>query len=156
MARGVALVRGQIRALDALVGYRSAVTPRVSRWPVGMHIHHCSLTMVGVTRAVMRQSGPRPRWTPNLLRTTVLLTGRIPRGRAQTPAEARPTPGCDERQLLSVLRDADDIVRELVDAPADAWFHHFALGIIRMRSVPRFLEVHNRHHLRIIRDILAG
>jgi hypothetical protein len=156
VARGVALVHGQIRAFEALVGHASAVTPRISRWSVGMHIHHCSLAMVGVARAVMRQSGPRPRWTPNLLRTMVLLTGRIPRGRSQTPAEARPIPGYHERQLVSVLRDADDIVRELVDAPADAWFRHFALGIIRMRSVPRFLEVHNRHHLRIIRDILAG
>jgi hypothetical protein len=156
VARGVELVLGQIRAFEALAGHRSAVTIPISRWSVGMHIHHCSLAMVGVARAVMRQSGARPRWSPNVLRTMVLVTGCIPRGRAQTPAEARPEPGFDERRLVSALRDAEEMVRELVDAPADAWFRHFALGIIRMRSVPRFLEIHNRHHLRIIRDILAG
>jgi hypothetical protein len=86
----------------------------------------------------------------------VLVTGRIPRGGAQTPAEARPAPGVEERQLVSTLRDADVLVREMVEAPADAWFRHVALGIIRMRSVPRFLEVHNWHHLRIMRDILTG
>jgi hypothetical protein len=152
----VEIVLGQIRAFEALVEHRSAITSRISRWSVGQHIHHCSLVMVGVAEAVKRKRTPRPRWTPNLLRTMVLVSGRIPRGRAQAPREARPAPGLDEAGLASALSDANGTVRGLRDAPADAWFRHFALGVIRMRSVPRFLEVHNRHHLRIMGDIIAG
>jgi hypothetical protein len=147
---------GQIRACEILVPHRTALAPSVSQWSVGMHIHHCALVMQGIAAAAARCDAAAPRWSPNFLRAVVLATGRIPRGRVEAPAATRPAAEVGDAQLAAALHDAAESVRRLSAVPADAWFRHFALGVLRGRSVARFLAVHNRHHLRIISDILAA
>ncbi len=148
-------ILAQIRAFEALLPHRDVIAPTVSQWSVGMHLHHSALAMQVVAAELLRCDTAAPRWQLNPMRTLILLTGRIPRGRAQVPAAARPVPDLSEDRVASALKEAAQSVRQLPDARADAWFRHFALGVIRARSVPRFLEVHNRHHVRIISDILA-
>jgi hypothetical protein len=154
--RRIERVVSQVGAFEALVPHRDVRAPTVSQWSVGMHIHHCALAMRLVATEVLRCETPPPRWSANPVRTLILLTGRVPRGRAEAPAAVRPSVDLSEGLLGPALSEAAQLVRRLPDAPQEAWFRHFALGVIRRRSVPRFLEVHNRHHLRIISDILAG
>lgn len=153
--RTVRRLLGQVRAFEALLPHRSAIAPSVSRWSVGMHIHHAALVMHGVVDSAFSCREAAPRWSPNLLGRVVLLTGRMPRGRAPAPEATRPSDSPHEGLLLTALHAATLAVRRLPAAPANVWFRHFALGVLRGRSVSRFLEVHNRHHLRIISDILA-
>ena len=140
------------RSLD----HADRTAPEVSGWSVGMHIHHCELVMIGICRSMARSTLPPPRTGFNLLRSIVLLTGRIPRGRAQSPEEAVPTPDVPGTDLEKALDLAERMMDKTRKRKPDVWYRHFAFGVLRRDAALRVLEIHNRHHLRIIRDILSA
>lgn len=55
---------------------------------------------------------------------------------------------------MASLDTAEARVRDAVALPEDAWYDHHVFGPFRRDKVLWFMGVHNRHHLKIIRDIL--
>jgi hypothetical protein len=128
--------------------------PAVSEWTTGMHVHHCCLTMTGVCRLLLESRSPLPSRGISILREAIFLTGRIPRGRAKSPVQVLPEEGLGTAQLLSLLDESERQIELARGALAGAWFRHFALGVMDRDRTLRFLRIHNRHHARIIADIL--
>ena len=91
----------------------------------------------------------------SLVTWIVFLTGRIPRGRARTPDVAAPKEGVTEGELLAILDECDRAVEEAERLGADCWFNHFAFGILQKDRALKLIGIHNRHHLRIISDIVS-
>lgn len=121
-----------------------------------MHIHHCTLAMTGICRALAASSLPAPPAGLNIARTVVMISGRIPRGRAKSPQEAVPPDVVDEAELSSLLDESERLVGKTHTLEPDRWFRHFAFGVLRRDLSLKLIRIHNRHHLRIIRQILAG
>jgi hypothetical protein len=139
--------------LRAAASDASAQAPDVSAWSVGMHVHHCSLAMEMVCGALVESGDEPPPDRLNLIGTVVLLMGRIPRGRGRAPAGSVPPPDLPEADLLAGLQEAEARLRRASELPDRAWFRHFAFGVLNRNQALRFVRVHNRHHLRIVRDI---
>jgi hypothetical protein len=59
-------------------------------------------------------------------------------------------------ELLTLLDQSERILTEAHDLDPKAWFRHFALGVLDRDKTLRFIRIHNRHHLRIISDIVAA
>ncbi len=85
-----------------------------------------------------------------------MLSGWIPRGRGRAPEVALTTEGITQDQLTVFLNRSEASLNEAAAAPRDAWFEHFAFGVMDRDRTLRFLRIHNRHHARIVYDILAG
>jgi hypothetical protein len=130
--------------------------PEVSSWTVGMHIQHCCLAMTGVCDALLASEPPPPRARRSLLTAAVFTTGRIPRGRAQSPDQVIPTPGISREELDARLDASAERLSAAADADSRKWFRHFAFGAMDRDRTLRFIQIHNRHHLRIIADILKA
>jgi hypothetical protein len=81
--------------------------------------------------------------------------GRIPRGRGKSPEVAFPRDDVTEDELLAMLDEFGRAVDEAKQLGADAWFDHFAFGILRRDRALKLIGIHNRHHLRIISDIVS-
>jgi hypothetical protein len=145
-----------LKELRAAVANIGVSAPRFSQWSVGMHVHHCCLSMIGVCTALGASTPPPPRSRPSLASGIVLLTGRIPRGRAKSPQGVLPKAEVTESELLAHLDESERMVAEARRLPPDAWFRHFFLGVLDRDKAMRFVSIHNRHHLRIIADIVAG
>ena len=148
--------RSDIRQFREALDHAGLKAGQISDWPVGLHIQHCALAMVGICRAMTKAELPPPKAGFNLLRPIVLLTGRIPRGRAKSPDEVVPSPDLSDRDLARLIDLAERMMGKARSLPPEAWYRHFAFGILKRDAALRVLKVHNRHHLRIIRDIRAA
>lgn len=145
-----------LKELRAAVENIGVSAPGVSKWSVGMHVHHCCLSMIGVCTALGASTPPPPRSRPSLASGIVLLTGRIPRGRAKSPDTVVPKSNVTDGELLALLDESEHMVAEARGLAPEVWFRHFFFGVLDRDKALRFLSIHNRHHLRIIADIVSG
>jgi hypothetical protein len=144
-----------IKTLRTVVRNAGRTEPAVSKWSVGMHIHHCCLAATGICRALAESSPPPPASGFSFVTWIVFLMGRIPRGRGKSPEVAVPEEGVTEDQLLTMLDECDRAVSEAERLDSDHWFDHFAFGILKKDRALKLIGIHNRHHLKIISDIVS-
>jgi len=134
----------------------SLQAPDVSGWSIGMHVHHCALGMIGMCNAVLESSPPVPKSRFSALRTLVLATGRIPRGRGKAPEMALPNPDLEPSELNALLDQSKVLIGRVAEANRDQWWEHFIFGSLNRDQTLRFIGIHNGHHLRIMTDIRAA
>lgn len=67
------------------------------------------------------------------------------------PAVQNPEVNDLQRHLTEVLV----MLQKTTDTPSNLHFHHPKLGVINTKETLQFIVIHNDHHLKIIRDILA-
>ena len=137
-----------------LLAHHEAEDRAVSAWSVGMHIQHCALAVADIARQLLN-CDEKPAGTPTSIGWLVLKTRKIPRGGAQAPDGTTPKPGLSAFALDGMLTLSQTLVEQVPEAMEDAWFKHFALGVLIRDRALRFIEIHNDHHLAIIDDILS-
>lgn len=136
-----------------------AQAPAVSAWSVGMHLDHLLRTLArGLPRLIAPVADPTVP-PPVPAGRIVLLTGWIPRGRGQAPEMVRPQP-TDAAALTAAFAAAQAQLAALdPHLPAidrdPTRIAHPLLGGFTPRQWLRFHQVHQRHHAKIIRDILG-
>ena len=86
----------------------------------------------------------------------IFTSGRIPRGRGKSPEAAVPSDGITEAELLTMLEESERLLDASRTLSPDHWYRHFAFGVLDRDRTLKFLRIHNRHHLRIVRDILRA
>ena len=128
----------------------------VSHWSVGMQVHHCCLVMIGICQALIDSKPPPPTTGWSMVTSIVFLSGRIPRGRCKAPEVALPRQDISKEELRSLLDRSRQLSKEAGELDRDRWFKHFAFGIHDRDKSLKLLRIHNRHHLRIIADIVAA
>ena len=142
-----------LETLRAAVADAGLHAPDVSKWTVGMQVHHCALAMVSISTALLASSPPPPPSGLSIPRAVVLSTGRIPRGRGKSPPTAVPSAHIQQGDLLELLQQSDVLIRQVAEAESDQWWSHVFFGPMNRDQTIRFVGIHNRHHLRIISDI---
>ncbi|NNE43457.1 MAG: hypothetical protein HKN12_04560 [Gemmatimonadetes bacterium] len=131
------------------------VVPEISAATVGWHVHHLCLSMTGISKALLKCTTPPEE--PMLESTRSLLDGgTIPRGAAETPDVARPRTEATAAELAAMLDESERLLGLAAETAPDTWFRHVVLGPLRRDDALRFAEVHNRHHLEIIQDLLGA
>ncbi len=130
--------------------------PAVSEWSIGMHVHHCCLAMVGFCQSLIASTPPTPRSRFSLVRAVVFSSGRIPRGRGRSPDAGLPRQDVSPVELWTLLDQSERILTEVHDLDPKTWCRHVAFGVLDRDKTLRFILIHNRHHLRIISDIVAA
>ena len=130
--------------------------PAISEWSVGMHVHHCCLAMIGICQALIASTPPTPRAKLSLLRIVVFSSGRIPRGRGRAPDGVRPSRDVSLEELRTLLDESERMLTDARGVDRKCWFRHFVFGFLDRDKTLRFIHIHNRHHLKIISDIVAA
>jgi hypothetical protein len=78
----------------------------------------------------------------------------IPRGKAKAPKIVRSPEVIKQEGLISLLDTARTHIKKLKKLPPKAYFKHFIFGMLSKKQTLRFLEMHTKHHLKIVKDIL--
>ena len=128
----------------------------ISKSNVGWHIEHSLLTIMGVTKVVLRSNPLNYKWKFKLSRFLIFAFGEISRGKAKAPDVVVPKNEITETQLLSNLELTRKLILELKSVSNDHYFEHPYLGKLKKKDTIRFLEIHTNHHLKIIDDILKS
>jgi hypothetical protein len=151
--------KGSQAGLNLLKGFipkADVVAPDVSKWSVGMHIQHCCLATIAVCDSLVASEPPVPRSGFSIVTSAIFLTGRIPRGRGKSPEQAIPREDIWTNEMEGLLLDAERRLEAARQASRDQWFRHFAFGVLDRDRTLKFIGIHNRHHVRIVQDILRA
>jgi len=156
MPNDIRLILSDLRtALDSMRDAELCLT-NVSHWSIGEHIEHLGKVS---TMIFCHVSSPTP--LPSvaggitLVGRVALALGWIPRGKGKAPAAtvpARADPATVSRALVDLIHHLE--ATELSPALAiDDRKLHPVFGALTRRQWLRFMAVHQRHHLKIVRDI---
>ena len=127
--------------------------PTVSKSNVGWHIEHILLTIKMIIEAVEKSNPANYTWSFKLSRIVVFTMNKIPRGRAKAPKVVVPKT-YDEQTLLEHLKIVTLKIQGLENMSSDKYFDHPYFGNLRLNKTIKFLEIHTKHHLEIINDII--
>ena len=128
--------------------------PKVSSGDVAWHIDHCCRVMTGISKALHNSNPKDFKSAWNFGRFVVLTSGSIPRGRAKAPQSVQSQDEITIDNLENLFRAANENITLLHSLNPNSHFLHPYFESLNLKQSIRFIEVHNNHHLKIIRDIM--
>ncbi|MFM7020968.1 MAG: DUF1569 domain-containing protein [Aquirufa sp.] len=143
----------QLREMQDLSEHWEKKNPDVSVETVGWHLLH-NLKVINGMIVSLAASDPN-RYSPkfSVIKWRILLTKKIPRGKARAPKSAMPMQ-IDKAELDAALDQASLSILNLLNQSPKQYFTHPMFGDLNTKLTSRFLWIHTEHHLKIVRDIL--
>jgi hypothetical protein len=133
---------------------RDRKNTEVSQVDVAWQLDHVLKTINRITEVLEASNPDNYKSSLNAGRVLTLTGGYIPRGIAQSPKIVRPPEVIWTVDLYHQVQEAQANIDLLNRLSEDSYFEHFAFGLMNKSQTIRFLEVHTKHHLKIVRDIL--
>lgn len=138
------------------------LAPSVSQWSVAKQMHHVAaatgLMLTGITRIARKASPAIEEGRINTIGRAVMMTGRLPRGKARAPARTMP-PETVSRDLLTAAISRSKAtftsLPEVFEAAAQTGWkvEHPYFGPLDPYQWLKLAALHADHHFRIIEDI---
>jgi hypothetical protein len=144
-----------ISQLEAHIDKCELKNPRISNGSVGWHIAHSLLTINAIIGALKHSDPSQYKWSFNFPRLLVYTVNKIPRGRAKAPAVVRPNENIDAGLLRKQVVQIKEKLSELDKLGSNHYFDHPYFGKVSLRPAGKFIRLHTKHHLDIIRDIVS-
>ena len=149
-------VKAQLDRLEANLADRECLVPAVSKVDVAWQIAH-SLKVINQIHKELKASDPGSyRWSFNPLRSLALARGKLPRGKAKSPARVMPPDTNPLEDLQRQLEAARGSWQHFDELPEKSFFVHPVFGRLKRDHAKRFIEIHTGHHLAIIDDIVCS
>ena len=140
--------------VEGYIPQRDSINLKVSKVDVAWQLDHILKTFNRITE-VLESSNPEDYSSSvSAARTMSLTAGYIPRGRAQSPDAVRPPDQIITEDIYKQLEEAKANITILATLDEDTNFDHPYFGQLNKAQAIRFIEVHTKHHLNIIADIL--
>lgn len=147
-------VNSVLDQLASKISFSETLNEKVSQANVAWHIEH-SLLVIDSVRDFVAASNPKDfKSSFGVTKSLVLLTKSFPRGKARAPKSVRPlTQGTNDR-LRAHLDATRTSLAVLETLPKNSYFEHPIFGMLNLKQTILFFEIHTKHHLKIIDDIL--
>ncbi|MEO1030285.1 MAG: DUF1569 domain-containing protein [Bacteroidota bacterium] len=140
--------------IENAVQYRDRKNLEVSKVDIAWQLDHTLKTINRITEALETSNPNDYSSSVNAARVMSLTAGYIPRGRAQSPDVVRPPEIILTDDIYAQLKEAKANINTLNTLDEDANFEHPYFGQLNKAQTIRFIEVHTKHHLKIVSDIL--
>lgn len=141
--------------LEAYVPQQHEMKPEVSTASVGWHLEHSILVINGVLSSLIKSKPEEYRWKWKLACAVIFTKGKIPRGRGRAPERVIPKTDFDPENVASLIANIRSYYPTLKELSAKHFFPHHIFGHLHKQKTFRFIEIHTRHHLNIIQDIVG-
>jgi hypothetical protein len=128
---------------------------KLSATNIGWHVEHTYLATIKIINAVLHSDATQFTSKFNFIRTIVLFTNNIPRGKGKAP-EAVQSIGVSTQELTAMHNKTIEKIDALANADAKQFFPHPYFGNLHKKQAIQFLTIHTNHHIKIIKDILKG
>lgn len=140
---------------DYLPAYKKQ-NAKVSETDVAWQLDHSLKVIITVIGQLKKSNPDAYKNRFNLSWVYIRLRGAIPRGVGKAPSVVKAKAPISMMDLENQLTLAKTLLRELEICPANAWFSHPYFGAMNKKNTLKFLMIHSRHHLKIVKDILKG
>ena len=135
------------------ISFSDKQNANISKSNVGWHIEHSLLTLDRVIDRLSQTDSRDYKWKVSLPRLFVFTTNIIPRGRAESPEPVRPTGDITRENLTKHIGSTKEKITALTLMSPGQFFEHPYFGHLKLKQTIKFLEIHTKYHLKIIRDI---
>jgi hypothetical protein len=149
-------INNLLNQLEAKISNGENLNPAISKGSVAWHIEHSLLTINLIINALIQSNPKNFKWKFSFIRMVVLLTKKIPRGKAKSPKVVLPQENISNESLVRHLLLTKDSIMNLESLSKDKYFTHPYFGDLKLNQTIRFLEIHTQHHLEIIEDIISN
>ncbi len=143
-----------VHEMEDYVSKYESENVKFSTASVGWHIEHSMMTINKIIYALENSDSTKYQWSFKLSRYIIFTLGKIPRGKAKAPSVVKPLETISLDSLKSQIAEAKIQATKLDSLPATSFFKHPYFGDLKLKQAIRMLEIHTKHHLGIIRDIL--
>jgi len=144
-----------ISELETKIPFCDKQNTSISQGPVGWHIQHTLLATKKIIGAVENSDPKKYRWKFNLTRSFVFTFNKIPRGKGKAPQSVIPNEPFEPSALQKEVEIVKSKVNTLDTLETNNYFDHPYFGNLNLKAAQKFLEIHTKHHLTIIDEILA-
>ncbi len=143
----------QVSILGNYISKQEIINTSISASSVGWHIEH-SLMVIDVVIENLEKSNPADyKWKINFNKWYVFTLNRIPRGKAKARKIVSPEI-YNSVTLKAHLISLCEAIKKLAQLPPDKFLAHPLMGHLKLKDTIRFLNIHTKHHLKIIDDIV--
>jgi hypothetical protein len=143
-----------ITEIEQKIQFHENENSSISKATVGWHLDH-SLKVINGILVQLKNSNPSDyRWKFNSKRALVYTLGHIPRGKGKAPKSVQSFEKITLSDLEKQLNHARNEINILKTLDKKSNFEHPFFGTLNLKQTIYFLNLHTKHHLKIINDIL--
>lgn len=129
--------------------------PSVSKKGIYWHVDHCFRILETVPDAL--RDSKKEDFAPksSFFKWVIMNFKWIPRGKGRSPKQVLPDE--DHLTLEEIKKRSDQAyhqVNSMAQLPDWTHFRHPLFGSFNKKDTVKFLKIHTRHHLKIMRDII--
>lgn len=148
-------IEALLSALEGHLPNHAIVNESVSKASVGWHIEHSLLVINGILGTLIKSDPADYEWKFNKIRLYIFSKGKIPRGRGRAPEVVKPTSDFNPETINALLEKIRAKQNGIDGLTRNHFFKHPIFGKLNLRRSLKFIEMHTRHHLEIIGDLLG-
>lgn len=152
----------QLELIKQYIDHADLKNEEISHWSIGQQIEHILLTDKEVLQHIIHHFmfPPEEGNAINLLGYLMLYTGYIPRGKGNAPTNTIPKKRSKQNlyelyEQVSKLYQQTEEKKTLLDQSLYAFPHPY-FGMLTIKQWIRFLNIHTKHHVKIIRELLRS
>lgn len=144
-----------LKEIERSIPNAHEMNEKVSAQSVGWQLDHTLRVIIGISRELAKEKEGVYKSKRNVAKSIIFLTKTIPRGRGRAPERVVSKDNDFTTEKLSSLVDlARESLSELKMVPKDNYFTHPLFGNLKKKKAIKFIGIHTKHHLKIVRDIL--
>lgn len=143
----------QLEGLESLSVHYHKNAPAVSSVSVGWHLEHMLLVISKIIEGLALSDPSKFSPKINFSKLLVMTFGYIPRNKGKAPKFTLPQ-DTDVNELGFKINHIRKELSQMEFLPAHSYISHPYFGHLNAKESLRFLYIHTRHHLKIIRDII--
>ena len=143
-----------LKEIENYIPKLKTINEEVSHKGVDWHLDHTLKVINGINKTLQNSDPSEYKSNFSFLRTVFLTFNFLPRGKGKAPSRVLPPAHISEEDLRTQLEQAYTSLQNNHDVPQKAYFKHPMFGMMPKKMAIKFIALHTRHHLKIIRDIL--
>ena len=126
----------------------------ISSVNIGWHIEHSLLVISRIIDTVTNSDPNKYEYKFDFKRTVVFLLGKFPRGKASAPEIVIPKQN-EQVNYDALFASTRAAIQALKNAQPNQYFTHPIFGKLNKKHTFVMLDIHTKHHLKIIEDIIS-
>lgn len=145
-----------VNELETKIQYREKLNNAVSNASVGWHIQHSLMVALRIIDAVEKSNPTDYQYKFSLPRLLVFSINKIPRGKAKAPEAVMPKEEISTTDLQGQIQFLKTRIEVLDTLQPSSYFKHHVFGNLNLKATKKMLQIHAKHHLHIINDIIKS
>ena len=154
LSKNIELLNRLLLEIEKTIPLKDKMNIKISKSNIGWQLDHTLKVVNSVCTILAKKHSKKYKKNFNLLRSVLFTLGYIPRGKAKAPKFVNEQKPISSESLYEQLNNAKTHLKRVESLSENAYFIHHAFGTLSKNKTIRFLEIHTKHHLKIVNDIL--